>query len=159
MNIPLLIIALLAAAVFTYIKKISPVRAALVGLCLFTAFFYRINYQYLVIYIPIALLIAGKTNHWSERIFTLGLALVPAAWIWISNSAFWFYYLEPAATQYIPLLESMGLVRYGTPDYAYMALALTIMVLCLVYVLGVFLWWHRPLQGDASQTLKPELEV
>lgn len=159
MNIPLLIIALLAAAVFTYIKKISPVRAALVGLCLFTAFFYRINYQYLVIYIPIALLIAGKTNHWSERIITLGLALVPVAWIWISNSAFWFYYLEPAATQYIPLLERTGLVRYGTPDYAYMVLALTIMVLCLVYVLGVFLWWRRPLQGDVSQTLKPELEV
>ena len=156
MNIPLLIIAILVSAIFIYRRKITPARAALVGLCLFTAFFYRINYQYLVIYIPIALLIAGKTNHWSERIVAVGLALVPIAWIWLANVAFWFYYLEPAATQYMPLLESAGLVRYGIPDYAYLALALTIMALCLVYVLGVFLWWRRPLQGNAPQTLKAE---
>ena len=158
MNIPLLIIALVAAAVFIYTKKITPVRAALVGLCLFTAFFYRINYQYLVIYIPIALLIAGRTNYWSERIVALGLALVPAVWLWLSNSAFWFTYLEPTAHQTTNMFEKIGLVRYGVPDYAFLALALTIMALCLAYVLGVFLWWRRPLQGNAPRTLKAEGE-
>jgi hypothetical protein len=132
------------------------VRAALVGLCLFTAFFYRINYQYLLIYIPIALLIAGKTDYWSERIVTLVLAAVPAVWVWLSNTGFWFYYLEPIAHETIPLLERVGLVRFGTPDYAYLAIALTIMVLCLVYVLGVFLWWRRPLPGNTPQTLKAD---
>ena len=158
MNIPLLIIALVAAAVFIYTKKITPVRAALVGLCLFTAFFYRINYQYLVIYIPIALLIAGRTNYWSERIVALGLALVPAVWLWLSNSAFWFTYLEPTAHQTTNMFEKIGLVRYGVPDYAFLALALTIMALCLAYVLGVFLWWRRPLQGNVPRTLKAEGE-
>ncbi len=156
MNIPLLVIALVVSAGFIYRNKITPVRAALVGLCLFTAFFYRINYQYLIIYIPIALLIAGKTNYWSERIVTLGLAAVPAAWIWLTNSGFWFYYLEPITHETIPLLERMGLVNFGTPDYAYLAIALTIMVLCLVYVLGVFLWWRRPLGGNVPQTLKAD---
>jgi len=156
MNIPLLIIILIASAVFIYTKKITPVRAALVGLCLFTAFFYRINYQYLVIYIPIALLIAGRTNYWSERIITLGLALVPAVWLWLANASFWFIYLEPTAYQTMNIFEKIGLVRYGVPDYAFLALALTIMVLCIVYVLGVFLWWRRPLPGNTPQTLKPE---
>jgi len=156
LNIPLLIIALMVSAVFIYRKKIIPVRAALVGLCLFTAFFYRINYQYLVIYIPIALLISGRTNYWSERIVTLGLVVVPAVWLWLSNSGFWFTYLEPITYQTAQILEKIGFVRYGVPDYAFLALALTIMVLCIAYVLGVFLWWRRPLPGNAPETLMPE---
>jgi hypothetical protein len=156
MNIPLLIVSLVAAAVFIYRRRVIPARAALVGLCLFIAFFYRINYQYLVIYIPLALLLAARTNHWSERIVTLALVAVPAIWIWLSNSAFWFNYLQPLAPQVVPLLERTGLVRYGTPDYAYLAISLTIMALCLAYVLGAFLWWRRPLPGDAAPALKPE---
>jgi hypothetical protein len=156
MNIPLLVVSLVAAAVFVYRRRVIPARAALVGLCLFIAFFYRINYQYLVIYIPLALLLAARTNHWSERIVTLALVAVPAIWIWLSNSAFWFNYLQPLAPQVVPLLERTGLVRYGTPDYAYLAISLTIMALCLAYVLGAFLWWRRPLPGDAAPALKPE---
>lgn len=156
MNIPLLVITLITAAVFIYIKRITPIRAALVGLCLFTAFFYRINYQYLVIYIPIALLVAGNTNYWSERIVAVGLAMVPAIWLWLSNSAFWFYYLKPMALETLDMFEKIGLVRYGVPDWPYLALALTIMALCLAYVLGVFLWWRRPLPGSTSRELKTE---
>jgi hypothetical protein len=156
MNIPLLVVALLAAAIFVYRKRVIPIRAALVGLCLFIAFFYRINYQYLVIYIPIALLLAARTDYWSERIVTLGLVAVPAIWIWLSNSAFWFNYLQPLAPQVVPLLERTGLVRYDTPDYAYLAISLTIMALCLAYTLGTFLWWRRPIPGNTPPVLKVE---
>jgi hypothetical protein len=156
MNIPLLVVALLAAAIFVYRKRVIPIRAALVGLCLFIAFFYRINYQYLVIYIPLALLLVARTDYWSERIVTLGLVAVPAIWIWLSNSAFWFNYLQPLAPQIVPLLERTGLVRYDTPDYAYLAISLTIMALCLAYTLGTFLWWRRSIPGNTPPALKVE---
>ncbi len=154
-NIPLLIVALAIAAVFVYRKKISPIRAALVGLCLFVAIFYRINYQYLVIVIPLALLIAARTDYWIERIVALGLAMVPAVWVWLSSVSFWFIYLKPWSFETVPMLERLGLAHYGTPDYAYVALALTIMTLCLVYVIGVFWWWRRPLPGFPGTKLKP----
>jgi len=159
MNIPLLVITMIAAVIFIYLKRITPVRAALVGLCLFTAFFYRINYQYLLIYIPLALLIAGSTTYWSERIVAVGLAMVPAIWVWLSNTGFWFYYLKPMALETLDMFEKIGLVRYGVPDYAFLALALTIMALCLAYVLGAFLWWRRPLPVSATRTLNTEREV
>jgi len=150
---------MIAAVIFIYLKRITPVRAALVGLCLFTAFFYRINYQYLLIYIPLALLIAGSTTYWSERIVAVGLAMVPAIWVWLSNTGFWFYYLKPMALETLDMFEKIGLVRYGVPDYAFLALALTIMALCLAYVLGAFLWWRRPLPVSATRTLNTEREV
>lgn len=151
--IPALIISWLIAGVFVYRRKITPLRAALIGICLFVAIFYRINYQYLVIYIPLALMVAAKTDHWSERIISLILALAPLAWIWISDPAYWFTYLDPKDFEAFSNLEKAGLGRWGTPDYAYVILASGIMVLCLAYVVGAFLWWRRPLRGEPYSKL------
>ena len=151
--IPILIMTWLIAGVFIYRRKIAPLRAALIGICLFVAFFYRINYQYLVIYIPLALMVAAKTDHWSERIISMIMALAPLTWMWISDPAFWFTYLDPKHFEAFNQLEKAGLGRWGTPDYAYVILASGIMVLCLVYVIGAFIWWHRPLKGEPEPKL------
>ena len=148
--IPGLIVAWLIAGVLVYKRKVNPLRAALIGICLFVAIYYRINYQYLVIYIPLALMVAARTDHWSERIVSLILALAPLAWMWISDPAFWFTYLDPKHYQAFYDLERVGLARWGTPDYAYVILASGIMVLCLLYVVGAFLWWRRPFRGESD---------
>ena len=145
LNVPILIIAFYVAAVFIYVKRIMPLRAILVGLCLFIALFYRINYQYLILYMPIALLIASRTPYLSERIITLGLTLVPAVWIWLYDVAFWFHRFGPVNHSVFPILDALGLDHFGTPDYAYVIVAMTLMVLSLVYVMGVFLRWRKPL--------------
>jgi uncharacterized membrane protein len=145
LNVPILIIAFYTVAVFIYVKRIMPIRAILVGLCLFIALFYRINYQYLILYMPIALLIASRTPYLSERIITLGLTLVPAVWIWLYDVAFWFHRFGPVNHSVFPILDALGLDHYGTPDYAYVTIAMTLMVLSLVYVMGVFLKWRKPL--------------
>jgi hypothetical protein len=80
--------------------------------------------------------------------------MVPAIWLWLSNTAFWFYYLKPTALQTLDMLEKIGLVRFDVPDHAFLALALTIMILCLVYVLGVFLWWRQPLPASTSPSIE-----
>jgi hypothetical protein len=151
--IPTLVITWLIAGILVYKRNITPLRAALIGICLFVAIFYRINYQYLVIYIPLALMVAARTDHWSERIVSLLLALTPLAWLWISDPAYWFTYLDPKYYEAFLNLKKVGLAHWGTPDYAYVILASGIMVLCLVYVIGAFLWWRQPLRGEPSSKL------
>jgi len=141
--IPLLIVVLIAAGILCYKKQLTPLQGALVGVLIFTGIFYRINYQYLVIYIPLAILLASQTSYRSERIFTIILSLFPAVWIWLANVPWWFHSFEPHFEQASPILTRIGFLNRYLPDYAYVTYAAVLMVLSLSYVVLAFCKWHQ----------------
>lgn len=143
-SIPLLVIALIITAVLSYKKAITPLQGALVGFLVFISLFYRVNYQYMVIYIPLAILQASRTHYRSERVFALVLAMLPAAWLWLTNIPFWFNDHDPTYPWVTPILARIGLTERYLPDYAYVSLAVVLMCLSLAYVVLTFLRWHQP---------------
>jgi uncharacterized membrane protein len=143
-NTPILLLALLAAFVLSYKRSISAVQGALIGSLIFISLFYRVNYQYLIIYIPLALLVASRTKYMSERIFTIVMALLPAAWLWLFDVSFWFNYVNPKNPWVTQILERIGLAHTGTPDYAFVSLALVLMCLFLAYIICAFIRWRQP---------------
>ena len=146
-NTPILLLAILAAFVLCYKRSISAAQGALIGSLIFISLFYRVNYQYLVIYIPVALLVASRTKYISERIFTIALALLPAAWLWLFNTSFWFNYVNPKNPWVTPILSRIGLAHTGTPDYAFVSLAMALMCLSLAYIVLAFIRWRQPLNN------------
>jgi hypothetical protein len=142
-----LVVSFIAVCLLAYYRKLSLPRGALIGYLLFVAFFYRINYQYLVISSAMAMLVVAGTTYRSERILALVLALFPAAWMWLFDNSFWFNYLAPHSPWVRPVFEKFGLVRYNIPDWGYVSFALVLMCLCLAYVLCVFLKWRQPLKS------------
>jgi hypothetical protein len=140
-----MVLALAAICIFSYIKPSSLSRGALIGYLLFIAFFYRVNYQYLVISSAMAMLIAARSKYLSERILSLAIALFPAAWMWLFDNSFWFNYLTPVNPWVRPILAQIGLVRDGIPDYWYVTFTLVLMALCLAYVCCAVFLWRKPL--------------
>lgn len=138
LNIPILVVATLVAIVLSYVRSITPTAGALAGFLLFIGLFYRINYQYLVVYIPLAILVAAKARYRCERAITFTLVLLPALWLWLSDTSFWFNYFQPINPWVTPLLARIGLVS-DAPDYIYVAVALVFMSLSLAYVAFTFL--------------------
>ena len=143
-NTPVLVIAVIAGLVLSYIKRLSPLRAMLVGILLFIAIFYRINYQYLLVFIPLAILAMARTTYVSERILGLWLVVFPTVWLWYFKVPFWFTYLTPDYPNSVPFFERIGLNHEIASDTVYLRIALTIMFLCLAYVAFVFIRWKRP---------------
>ncbi len=150
LTIPLTVMAVVAVIVLSYRRQITPAQGALAGFLAFIALFYRINYQYLIIYIPIALLVAARTRYLSERVLTLALALFPAVWLWLFDVSFWFNYLQPASPWVGPLLARAGLTHPSQPDYVYVAFALVIMGLSVAYIVCLFSRWHNSREGVES---------
>jgi uncharacterized membrane protein len=152
LNSPILVIATIGTAILCYLKKIRIEQAALAGILLFIALFYRVNYQYLVIYIPIAIFaLACTTKRW-ERSLTACLIIVPAIWLWLMDVYFWFWYLEPRVDDVPVILKWLGLTHY-VPDIYYVILAGVLMLLSLAYVVVVF--WRRP-HPEIDETLQGE---
>jgi hypothetical protein len=141
---PMLVLTIIAAAILSYKKSITPAQGALVGFLLLISFTYRVNYQYLIVYIPLALLVASRTKYRSERIVALVLALLPAVWLWLFDVSFWFTLISPTNPQVIPFLERIGLTRLGIPDIVYVSFALGLMCLFLAYVVCTFTRWYKP---------------
>jgi hypothetical protein len=144
-NTPVLAAAVIGGLVLSYIKQLPPLRAMLVGILLFIALFYRINYQYLVIFIPLAILALARTTYVSERILSLWLAVFPATWLWYFNVSFWFNYLTPIYPDTVERLTQIGWTHQTADDVVYVRIALTIMTLALVYVALAFTRWRKPL--------------
>lgn len=139
LNMPLLVVALFIAGSVIYKKKLAPMRAALVGYLLFIALSYQVNYQYLVVYMPIAILLAAQTPSKAERVLALALVILPAVWLWRFNTSFWFWYLSPLHYEVIPIFQHLHMDR-GIPDYGYVIFALALMALCLGYVIFALVW-------------------
>jgi len=146
-TIPLIAASVAAVAVFSYRRAITPAQGALAGFLAFIGFSYQVNYQYLIIYIPIALLVASRTQYRAERALTLVLALLPAVWLWLFDVSFWFRYLEPASPWVTPILARIGLGHLALPDYIFVSFAVLIMGLSIIYIVFLFTRWHGiPLQ-------------
>ncbi len=146
---PVLVVALLAALVFSYIRGITLIRGMLIGILLFIGIFYRVNYQYLAACIQIALLLASRTQYRSERVMAMGLALLPAAWLWLFDVPAWFKYFVPAHAWVTPIFAHIGLAHQDIPDYAYVSFSLVLMCLALAYIVFAFLRWRKPV-ADGS---------
>jgi hypothetical protein len=146
----------ITVCILAYFRKISLLRGALIGYLLFEAFFYRINYQYLVISVALAVLVAARTTYRSECILALLLAVFPASWMLLFDNSFWFNYLEPHNPWVRPIFDSLGLIRGGVPDCGYVAFALVLMGLSLAYVFCVFLKWHQPLKSLMTLPIQKE---
>jgi hypothetical protein len=144
-SVPALGVVMMAALAWCYFKKIDMLRGALIGILLFIVIFYRINYQYLVVMIALALLIAARTTYKCERVVALVLAIFPAGWLWMINVATWFVYLTPYNTSMIPFLEKLGLTHQGLPNWAYVAFTSALTVIVLVYIFLALFRWRRPL--------------
>jgi hypothetical protein len=142
--IPVLILAVLAMAYFSYKKKVSASQAALAGFLVFLCFHYRINYQYLVIFIPLALWAAAISRSRWERVFAIAMALAPMVWLWVFDVAFWFYCFKPDHLEVLPLMERLGYFRLGTPDYAYVTIAMVLMGMFITYIALAYTKWKSP---------------
>lgn len=134
-------VALAGVVFLCYRKRVHPLQAALASFLAFTALFYRVNYQYMIIYIPVALLVASMSVHRGERVMTLVLALFPAVWMWLFNVSFWFFYLEPASRWVVPYLTNIGMGQRSAPE-VYVIYAVILSLLSLVYVGLVFSRWR-----------------
>lgn len=156
LNIPILILAILAALFFSYKKSITPAQGALVGFLIFVTFMYRVNYQYFIIYIPLALLVASRTRFRSERIMAIAAAMLPAVWLWLFNVSFWFELMTPKNSWVVKHLGRIHLT-YLAPDYAFVSLAMALMCLFLAYIVCTFVRWRQPLNDDLL-VLKPNVK-
>jgi hypothetical protein len=143
LTIPVLIIALIITALLCYWRKITPLQGALAGFLVFIALSYRVNYQYLIVFIPLAILLASRTQYKIERIFALALAILPAVWVWLANMPWWFHNLKPDYYWPTHILAHLGLFERYLPDWVYVAFACALMCLSLAYVVLVFTKWHQ----------------
>lgn len=132
LNLPVLALAMTVAGVVCYRKALPPLPAALIGLLLFVGLSHQVNYQYLVAFMPLAILAAARARA-LDRAMAVGLALMPAAWLWLFDVSLWFVSYDPMYPRATSFLGRLGLVRY-VPDYAYVIFALALMVLSLAYV-------------------------
>jgi hypothetical protein len=141
-TIPVLIAAVLAVLALCYRKPITLAQGALAGFLVFLSFSYQVNYQYVIVYIPLTLLVAARTTYRSERVLALILALLPAVWLWLFDVSFWFTFLKPDSPWVCAILARLGLTHLGVPDYAYVLLTVTLICLALVHVVLTFVRWR-----------------
>jgi hypothetical protein len=135
-NSPLLAASTAIALVVCYVKRVRVDRAALVGILLFVGLFYRVNYQYLVVYLPLAIFSLSLPQKWIERSLASALVIVPAAWIWLFDISFWFWGFSPRPRELPLILGKLGLTNY-VPDVVFVAMATALMLLSLGYAATV----------------------
>jgi len=142
-SIPVLIVALIGAGFVVYRRRISPLPAMLIGIFIFLSLFYRINYQYLVLYMPLALLMAARTRFVGEKVVSLAAVLYPIGWLWMFGTTLWFEFHEPVQSWVVPILDKIGLSRWwDIPDSTYALYAGVLMGIFVWYVIGAFTRWR-----------------
>ncbi len=142
-SIPILVVVLIGAGFLVYRRRIAALPAMLIGVFLFMCLFYRINYQYLVIYMPLALLLAARTRFVTERVVSLIAVLYPIGWLWMFGTTLWFQYHQPVTGWVAPFLESIGLSRWwGIPDSTYALYTGVLTAFFIWYVIGALTRWR-----------------
>ena len=150
LTLPLLAVCLAVVGVLCYWRRVTPLQGALAGFLVFISIYYRINYQYLIIFIPLAILQAARTQFKLERIFALALAVLPAVWLWLGNLPWWFHDTKPGYGWVIPMFRHFGLLDRYLSDGVYVAFACALMCLALAYVVLVFTKWQQPPDSPAA---------
>lgn len=147
-NTPVLIGGIITGLAATYWLKLSAPRSMLIGILIFIATFYRVNYQYLVIFIPIALYVAARSSYLTERLWSLALALFPSLWLWFFNVAFWFNYVSPVYPAASTILSHFGWTQETSGDIVYVRIALAITFLAFGYCILAITRWRMPLNPN-----------
>jgi hypothetical protein len=148
-NTPVMVLGIIAGLAATYWLKLSPARSMLIGTLIFISTFYRINYQYLVIFIPLAIYIAARSSYLTERLWSVALALFPSLWLWFFNVAFWFNYVSPVYPAASTVLSHFGWTQETSGDIVYVRIALVITFLALGYCCLALTRWRAPLKSVA----------
>ena len=143
-SIPVLVVALIGAGTLIYRRRIAPLPAMLIGIFLFFSLFYRINYQYLIVYMPLALLAASRTRFVMEKVVSLAAVIYPIGWLWMFGTTLWFEFHHPVADWVAPLLNKIGLSRWwAIPDSTYALYAGVLMGIFIWYVTGALTRWRQ----------------
>jgi hypothetical protein len=142
--LPTMAAGYIASAIATFKRRISVLQAALIGFLVFIAFYCRINYQYLIIYIPLALLLAASSKHKIESMMALVIGMLPAVWLWISNIPWWFHDTKPGYEWVPDFFSHIGLFQRYLPDWVYTTFALAIMATSITFIVLVFANWTEP---------------
>ncbi|MFO8100561.1 MAG: hypothetical protein R6U37_00115 [Dehalococcoidia bacterium] len=150
-NTYVLAAAMLAALTLTFWKKLTLAQAALIGILLFIAINYQVNYQYLVIFIPLALLVSAQSNDKWQIGISLGIAILPAVWLWLFDVSFWFHKYQPPHYEVISTFDRIGLVNYLSSNKPYVIFAVSLMLICLAYVAASFISWHRHEEENTTE--------
>jgi len=119
-------------------------QGALAGFLAFISLSYQVNYQYLIVYIPLALLLASRTQFKFERIFALVIAILPAVWVWLDDVPWWFHNMSPDFYWPNRILAYFGLPDRYLPDWTYVAFASLLMCTGLAYAVLAFTRWSKP---------------
>ena len=151
LTVPLLIVAFIVTAILCAKRQITPLRGALAGFLVFISFYYRINYQYLIGYIPLAILLASTTKYKSERVFTLALAILPSIWLWLANTPWWFRDTKLGYSWVTLFFRHLGLLDRYLPDWVYIVFAGTLMCLSMAYVVLIFTKWNVPISSNSQE--------
>jgi Glycosyltransferase family 87 len=142
-TVPLMIVCLGATAILCYFRRITPLQGALAGFLVFISLSYQVNYQYLIVYIPLALLLASRTQFKLERIFALVIAILPAVWVWLDDVPWWFHNMSPDFFWPNRILAHIGLPDRYLPDWTYVAFACLLMCTGLAYAVLAFTRWYK----------------
>jgi hypothetical protein len=156
LTLPLLFIFLIVTAILCYRRRITPLQGALAGFLVFVSLYYRINYQYLVIFIPLAILLASRTQYRLERIFALAIAVLPAVWIWLGSLPWWFHDTKPGYSWVIPMFRHLGLLDRYLSDWVYVTFTCVLMCLSLAYVVLAFTKWQKPADSPSAMVYGKE---
>jgi hypothetical protein len=142
-TLPLLIIGLSATAILCWFRRITPLQGALAGFLVFISLSNQVNYQYLIVYIPLAILLAATTKFKFERIFAMAIVVLPAVWVWLDNVPWWFNNLEPHFYWANHILVHFGLYQRYLPDWVYVSFACLLMCSGLAYTVLAFTKWCK----------------
>jgi hypothetical protein len=134
-------VMLAAVIILCYLRRVNPIQGTLACFLVFITLFYRVNYQYTVIFIPVALLVAAMTVHRGERILAIIIALFPALWIWLFDVSLWFVYLEPINPWVAPYLANIGMGE-NCPTGSFVIFSVTLAYLSLAYVVLILIKWN-----------------
>jgi len=113
-----------------------------------------VNYQYLIVFIPLALLLASRTQFKFERIFALVIAILPAVWVWLDDVPWWFHNMSPDFYWPNRILAHIGLPDRYLPDWTYVAFACLLMCTGLAYTVLVFTRWTQKLGYQEPSSTK-----
>jgi len=136
---PVLFAALLAPSLYASVRSRDPLLAAALGSAAFTASYWRVNPQYVVVPIALLLLAWPRLARWSRPAAAMAVAAA-SAWGLLYPQGFWGRVHMPLETWQARLLDRITFGPVSDTGYAIVELAFTLSLWALVWVEAL---WRR----------------
>ncbi len=121
------IILLIALVVKTIKHKIDPITLSAIAYIVYTATYWRVNHQYLVPTIALAIIMAVTTNNKVVKTLALTTTLTIALWPIIFPTSWWLHaHIKQPNYQLIELIDKLTLMVFEDKVYVIYSLTLTI---------------------------------